>query len=161
MKLEIEVGWLEDDRQFDEALFNAVAREVERKVIDEEMMTVLRRRVREMVEARIAAIADEQIGRIVEEMLAVGWTTTDEWGTKKSQATVSSLVRERLTKARTSEYGRESVTVVDHLVAKQVEETLRGEFKDVVTEIRTKFESQVDAVVQAKLVETLRKALGV
>jgi hypothetical protein len=109
------------------------------------------------VDDRVDEILEETIRPTVERCVADGWTMTDQWG--RPQKTLS--LQDRVTAWLDEKYDSyRSGTRLQKIVEDKVNEALSKELAAELTRARDAFRAQVDGVLQAKLGESLRAALG-
>ena len=103
-------------------------------------------------------IAREHIEQAVRDVLAEGWTLTNEYGEGRGKASLKDRISTMLNNHdRYSGRGTFAATIVKE----ETEKALRGELKDEIEKAKAQLRAEVDGVTRAKLNEALRSALGV
>lgn len=109
------------------------------------------------VDDRVNEILEETIRPTVEKCVADGWTMTDQWGRKEKTLSLQDRVISWLDGQYDSyRKGTRLQKIVEDHVTKAINEDLAGELKRA----KDAFREQLDGVLQAKLKESLRDALG-
>lgn len=123
----------------------------------------LRKSVQEAVGKVVAETTTTMVSAAVERTLAEGWQEFDRWGDPKGERFT---LRSRIEKVLSAKeriggsYNAPELTLIERLTQKAIDETVRNAFDKELEYARTKFRAAVDTVVQAKLAETLKSALG-
>lgn len=139
---------------------------VERIVNTYDFMTPVNRTLEELTRNKLTSMVNAEIERqireSVEQKIAEGWADHSLYGTTSKVKTLAERVGEFLTSRAPESYGRQGAdrTVLTKLVHEAVEASVTKAMKDELEVIRKRFAEQVDAVLNAKLAETLRKSLG-
>lgn len=122
-------------------------------------------KVRALLDEQIAAKVSERIKDVtlvelegeVRNVIAKGWQKTDEFGNPSGSITLSGLVI-KILNTKEGDYGRS--TRIEKWIQEAIEKALREVFAKEIEAARAAFKAQLDGVLQAKLAETLRAALG-
>lgn len=138
---------------------------VAKSPLAEQLEKLIDAKVTEVTTDMVRACFDEKIHKriadTIDEVLAVGWVKTDNYG----NATGASLdlkgrINEIITEKKSTGYNRESRTLAEKLVAEKVHEVLTRELNAEIEKARASLRSQLDAVVAGKVAETIKQALG-
>ena len=143
--------------QFIEALSSAAVRDLEgaaRERINERIDAEVAKRVTDALED----IVTIRLEKTVDQMLSEGWVSTDKWGNEKKRLST----RERISEffdGRESSYS-DSPTRLQKIVSDRIEAAMKTDLDIELVRVRKAFREQVDGVLQAKLMDALRAALG-
>lgn len=149
LKIEIE-GWNESDLH--ERLVRAM---VER--YHDELAAHVRERVEAAVDERLSRLADEHLREAVAQIVREGFQQTNSYGEATGpRVTLKDRIGQYL--AGRDSYDRKSR--IDAVFEKLLGEALNRELGEELKRAREAFRAQVDGVLQAKLTESLRSALG-
>lgn len=139
------------------SIYKAIAGDVVRHLSCE-----IERTAQRLVEAAITAKIEEKVNAAVEtalqKALEEGWQPTDHWGTPKGpKMTLADRIAKSISENQSyDKIEREINRFVTHAIEKVLGDRLKPEIACAVA----KFKEVADSVVQAKLNETLKHALG-
>lgn len=124
----------------------------------ESLDDMVRVRIAAALDERIKAITEEHLRKIVDEIVADGWATTNSYGEPTGKrVSARERVAEHLV-GRAGSYGSE--TNAQKMFKEVLDEALRKDLGKEIESAKKSFRAQVDEVLQAKLAESLRSALG-
>lgn len=143
------------------------AENIERMVADQiaEMFVkrhedALRLRTEKAVDETVASVTEARIAAEVERLLSEGWTSYTEWGSVKSKATLQERLRGLFFEERSWGYNDPKRTWAEKIGAEILEKSLRDAFAKEIGAAQLRFREAVDLVIQSKLAESLKSALG-
>lgn len=151
---------LELSATFEERLLDR-ATDLIAEVVDGEVTTRVRKLVTEAIEGRVASIVDGAIRAQVDAILAEGWQPMGPYGEPAGpRVTLRDIIGKAVTGTidKTDPYSRK--TPLTNLVDEAIEKELRGDVGKELARAKAAVREQVDAVIQAKLRETISLALG-
>lgn len=123
--------------------------------IEEAITTSVRDSLRDVAERLI----EQRVRAEIENVMLEGWQRTNQYGEPTGElATVSSLIRDALTKESGDYHRRE--TMAAKLTRELLETTMRSEFDKEIKAARQAFRDKIDAVLAGHLTDALRKAVG-
>jgi hypothetical protein len=132
---------------------------------DNRLATVIEKKIEERVEQLaseavrdvVIEIARSKVEAAVNTAIDAGWQITNQYGEPTGRtASLDTFIREHLTS--TTGYRNESK--LSEAIRKAIDGAMQKQFKPILDEAAAKLRAQVDTVLQAKLNETMRKALG-
>jgi hypothetical protein len=142
---------------------------VEQRVIEtiaEAVQTHIQDRIDEAVRGAIKGAIDAEVKRVVaatvrpevETVLAEGWQPTDQWGESRGEKVT---LRQRVNQILSQPEGSYDRTPWIQKVSKEIlDGALRAELGKEIEAARKQFRAEVDAVLQAKIRESLASTLG-
>jgi hypothetical protein len=129
--------------------------------LDEKAGEMLKEAVDEQVEALLKEEARAQITALVAATLEAGFTEHDRYGQKTGkQMTAQALIIEQLTAKSSDGYQKPELTMAHRVAASVISDRFSKLFNDELERAKIAFRVQVDELLKAKLVESLKSALG-
>jgi hypothetical protein len=114
------------------------------------------RAISSAAENLVASLLTQKVQRVVNEVIDQGFPQFDEYGRKKDSKPLAEMVRDLL--ARKERY--DNASVVEKLVNDGMRHTIEQEVRKEAARAKEKLASEVDKLVQARIGELLRDALG-
>ena len=132
------------------------------KTVAELVKNIVAERTRRAVDAAVTEVTHARIREAVDQMLAEGWTKTNEWGeTKGPRMDLKARIAEVLKESVESRHSyNHKGPRIDMIIKDAVKDAFDKEFAKEIEDAKSKLRTQVDAIVQAKLGEGLKTALG-
>jgi phage baseplate assembly protein W len=128
-----------------------------RQLIDDKVEELVGRLVTEQFDAAIR----DRIAAKVDEVVMSGWQQTDGYGNATGgRIDLRTRISDILTKPTEGHGYGNRVTAVAVIAKDVVDKAFQGEFGKEIAAAREKFRADVDDVVKAKLVESIKGALG-
>jgi hypothetical protein len=119
-----------------------------------------KRAVKDAVDGAVAEAANEYVREkvtpLIDATIKEGWQATDSYGRPTKRVTVESIVIEQLTQS--DSYDR--TTWIHAQVKKHLATMIDAAMKSEVDAARAELRKQLDAVLKAKISETIRDAVG-
>jgi len=123
--------------------------------LDEMVHEEIRTRVGKIMCEKTREIIDAEIRRVVRD----GWQETDQFGrAKPKMVCAAELIRQTLVE-NVGGYQKEEKRI-DRVVREAVDAAIKSGLDEEMVAARKRFADAIDAVLKAKVADTLRKALG-
>jgi hypothetical protein len=131
------------------------------KALEVRLMKALDAKAEAMVRDAFDETIRARVTTAVDDVLRQGWVVTDNYGNRKGDnVDLKGRISELLTKQESDGYNQPKRTVAESIAKKLIEEAFHGSFKKELGDARVALRAQVDSLIQAKLAETMRAALG-
>jgi hypothetical protein len=129
--------------------------------LDERIEEKLDKAIEEHVGSLVAEVTAERIAVAVDAAIAEGFGTYDKYtGRVTGRTSVAEMVSKALTERHSDYSDRNKGTLAEQAVKKAVEELFEKELKSVVAAVAADFKKQADEVFKAKLVASMKEAIG-
>jgi histone H3/H4 len=144
----------------EEQVVTAVA-EMVRDQMSGRIDEAVRGAIKGALEEQVRALVNDAIRPVLATVLDEGWQPTDQWGEPKGPKVT---LRDRIGKAVSAfldvRDGYDRQTAAEKVIKEEIEKAVRGDAGKELKRASEALRAQVDAVLQAKLRESLSSALG-